>query len=114
MSFLRNEEIYRSDMAKRLGGNDSAAPQHSSAAMSFQPAIPRQVALQQSPPPLRRLATIVRKGKRRARIFHPTATTPLTLCLTIGVHFKSPLCFGPRLSLSGTDQLRYRPGVGRC
>jgi hypothetical protein len=47
MSFLRHEEIYCSDMAKRLGGNDSAAPQHSSAAMSFQPAIPRQVALQQ-------------------------------------------------------------------
>ena len=87
MSFLRHEEIYRSDMAKGWEATISAASQHSSAAMSFQPAIPWRVALQQSLPPLRRLPTILRKGKRRARILHPTATTPLTSCLTIGVHF---------------------------
>ena len=88
MSFLRHEEIYRSDVAKGWEATRSSASQHSSAAMSFQPAIPWRVALQQSPPPLRRLATILRQSERRTTLFHPTATTPLTSCLTIGVHFK--------------------------
>ncbi len=54
MSFLRHEEIYRSDV--RLGQSRErqlvSPPQCSSAAMSFQSAIPWQVALRQSLPPL--------------------------------------------------------------
>ena len=57
MSFWRHEEIYRSDVGLGKAGNAKGCRRspHSSAAMSFQSAIPRQVALQQSLPPLRRL-----------------------------------------------------------
>ena len=77
MSFLRHEEIYRSDVAQGWEATISAASQHSSAAMSFQPAIPWRVALQQSPPPLRRPPTILRTGNRRAKNFSPNGNYPL-------------------------------------
>jgi len=50
MSFWRHEEIYRSDggLGKAGNGNGCRRSPHSSAAMSLQSAIPRQVALQQS------------------------------------------------------------------
>jgi len=48
MSFWRHEEIYRSDvgLGEARNGNGCRRSPHSSAAMSFQSAIPRQVALQ--------------------------------------------------------------------
>jgi hypothetical protein len=50
MSFSRHEEIYRSDvtLGKPGSGNCGRRSQRSSAAMSFQSAIPWQVALRQS------------------------------------------------------------------
>jgi hypothetical protein len=50
MSFLRHEEIYRSDVALSEAGSGSGGcrPQCSSATMSFQSAIPWPVALRQS------------------------------------------------------------------
>ena len=61
MSFLRHEEIYRSDgrLSKAESGNPCRRSQCSSAAMSFQSVIPWQVALRQSLPPLHRLETIL-------------------------------------------------------
>jgi hypothetical protein len=52
MSFWRHEEIYRSDVGfgEARNGNGCRRSPHSSAAMSFQSAIPRQVALQQCLP----------------------------------------------------------------
>jgi hypothetical protein len=97
MSFARHEEIYRSDV--RLGearnGNGGRRSPHSSAAMSFQPAIPRQGALQQSLPPLHRLETILNNQCCRTMILQRTATTPLTPCLSPRVHSKGT----PSLSL---------------
>ena len=88
MSFLRHEEIYRSDVRPGYSwsGNPWSPPQRSSAAMSFQSAIPWRVALRQSPPPLHRLATILNNPLRRTMIFQRTATTPLTSCLSPRVH----------------------------
>ena len=50
MSFSRHKEIYRSDVRLGKAGSDSCSSSLpvSSAAMSFQSAIPWQVALQQS------------------------------------------------------------------
>src|ERR1700731_3642565 len=58
--------------------------------MSFQWAIPWQVALRQSLPPLRRLETILNNPPCRTMIFQRTATTPLTSCLSPRVHSKLP------------------------
>jgi hypothetical protein len=100
MSFLRHEEIYRSDVRPGYSwsGNPWSPPQRSSAAMSFQSAIPWRVALRQSPPPLHRLATILNNPLRRTMIFQRTATTPLTSCLSPRVHSTSYSPHSPRLS----------------
>src|SRR5947209_156218 len=90
MSFCRHEEIYRSDVGLGKAGNANGCRRspHSSAAMSFQSAIPRQVALQQSLPPLPRLETILNNQCCRTMILQrtATATTPLTPCLSPRVH----------------------------
>ena len=88
MSFFRHEEIYRSDvgLGKAGSGNWCRRSQCSSAAMSFQSAIPWQVALRQSLPPLHRLETILNNQRCRTMIFQRTAITPLTSCLSPGVH----------------------------
>ena len=94
MSFSRHQEIYRSDVGLGKAGERQLSPlPRSSASMSFQSAIPWQVALRQSPPPLHRLETILHC---RTMIFQQTATTPLTLCLSLRVH-SSP--FPPSSSL---------------
>jgi len=88
MSFWRHEEIYRSDvgLGKAGNGNGCRRSPRSSAAMSFQSAIPRQGALQQSLPPLHRLETILNNQCCRTMILQRTATTPLTPCLSPRVH----------------------------
>jgi hypothetical protein len=93
MSFWRHEEIYRSDVGfgKAGNGNGRRRSPRSSAAMSFQSAIPRQVALQQSLPPLYRLETILNNQCCRTMILQRTATTPLTPCLSPRVHSTVPL-----------------------
>jgi hypothetical protein len=58
--------------------------------MSFPSAIPRQVALQQSLPPLHRLETILNNQCCRTMILRRTATTPLTPCLSPRVHSNCP------------------------
>jgi len=92
MSFLRHEEIYRSDvgLGEAGNGNGCCRSQRSSAAMSFQSAIPSQGALQQSLPPLHRLETILNNQCCRTMIFQRTATTPLILCLSPRVHSRLP------------------------
>ena len=67
----------------RLGSSSCRRSPRSSASMSFQSAIPWQVALRQSPPPLHRLEAIL---NGRTMIFQRTATTPLTPCLSLRVH----------------------------
>ena len=93
MSFWRHEEIYRSDvgLGKAGNGNGRRRSPRSSAAMSFPSAIPRQVALQQSLPPLYRLETILNNQCCRTMILQRTATTPLTPCLSPRVHSTFPL-----------------------
>src|SRR5208283_1722513 len=93
MSFLRHEEIYRSDvgLGKAGSGNGCRRSQCSSASMSFQSAIPWQVALRQSLPPLHRLVTIFDNLRCRTMFFQRTATTPLTSCLSPRVHSTLPL-----------------------
>src|SRR2546427_8252793 len=79
------------DSAKLGTATVVVAPQRSSAAMSFQSAIPWQGALQQSLPPLHRLETILNNQCCRTMIFQRTATTPLTPCLSPRVHSTAPL-----------------------
>src|SRR5438309_7574241 len=88
MSFWRHEEIYRSDvgLGEARNGNGCRRSPHSSAAMSFQSAIPQQVALQQCLPLLHRLQTILNNQCCRTMILQRTATTPLTPCLSSRVH----------------------------
>jgi hypothetical protein len=88
MSFARHEEIYRSDvgLGEARNGNGCRRSPHSSAAMSFQSAIPRQGALQQSLLLLHRLETILNNQCCRTMILQRTATTPLTPCLSPRVH----------------------------
>src|SRR5437660_7918294 len=92
MSFWRHEEIYRSDvgLGEARNGNGCRRSPHSSAAMSFQSAIPQQVALQQCLPLLHRLQTILNNQCCRTMILQRTATTPLTPCLSSRVHSTSP------------------------
>jgi len=92
MSFLRHEEIYRSDVRPGYTWERQleSPPQCSSAAMSFESVIPWRVALRQSLPPLHRLVTILNNPLCRTMIFQRTATTPLTSCLTPRVHFSRP------------------------
>src|SRR2546428_6253018 len=110
MSFWRHEEIYRSDvgLGKTGNGNGCCRSQRSSAAMSFQSAIPWQGALQQSLPPLHRLETILNNQCCRTMIFQRTATTPLTPCLSPRVHSKPrPSSFTPSLPTC-YHQYRYK------
>src|SRR5437016_3449999 len=95
MSFWRHEEIYRSDvgLGEARNGNGCRRSPHSSAAMSFQSAIPQQVALQQCLPLLHRLQTILNNQCCRTMILQRTATTPLTPCLSSRVHSTSTLSF---------------------
>jgi hypothetical protein len=88
MSFWRHEEIYRSEVGLGKARSDNAYRRspHSSAAMSFQSAIPRQVALQHCLPLLHRLGTILNNQCCRTMILQRTATTPLTPCLSPRVH----------------------------
>jgi hypothetical protein len=97
MSFWRHEEIYRSDvgLGKAGNGNGRRRSPRSSAAMSFPSAIPRQVALQQSLPPLYRLETILNNQCCRTMILQRTATTPLTPCLSQRVHSTAPFPGAP-------------------
>src|SRR5438132_5126687 len=92
MSFWRHEEIYRSDvgLGEARNGNGCRRSSHSSAAMSFQTAIPQQVALQQCLPLLHRLQTILNNQCCRTMILQRTATTPLTPCLSSRVHSTLP------------------------
>ena len=59
MSFFRHREIYPSDVGFNVEGSRPEPASRTIVLMSLRPAIPRQVALQQSPPPLRRPETIL-------------------------------------------------------
>jgi hypothetical protein len=82
MSFLRHAEIYRSDDASAAGRERLCSLPALIGLDEFQPAIPWQVALQQSLPPLRRLPTILNNLTRRTMTFQRTVTTPLIRCLS--------------------------------
>ena len=107
-----------SDPATAGSGNSWLPPQRSSAAMSFQSAIPWRVALRQSLPPLRRLATILNNPLCRTMIFQRTATTPLTSCLSPRVHSIAHPCSAltpnfavPRPNGQGCAQCQSIPQV---
>ena len=110
MSFWRHEEIYRSDvgLGEARNGNGCRRSPHSSAAMSFQSAIPRQGALQQSLPPLHRLETILNNQCCRTMILQRTATTPLIACLSPRVHSKEAPPSGRTGSASRRNSCVYR------
>ena len=59
MSFLRHGQIYQSDGLANRGQRSPAAP--AIVSMSLRPAIPWRVGLHQSPPPLRRLLSILKE-----------------------------------------------------
>ena len=99
-----------SDSDKNWERQLGSPPQCSSAAMSFQSAIPWQVALRQSLPPLHRLATILNNPLCRTMIFQRTVTTPLTSCLTPWVHFNT-LPFDTYPTQRGIARV---PRVGEC
>jgi hypothetical protein len=79
MSFSRHAEIYRSDvkLGKPGSGNYDRRSQRSSAAMSFQSAIPWKVALRQSLPPLHRLQTILNNPRWPYNDFSANGNNPL-------------------------------------
>jgi hypothetical protein len=118
MSFLRHEEIYRSDVSPAIAGsgNSWSPSQRSSAAMSFQSAIPWRVALRQSPPPLHRLVPILNNPLCRTMIFQRTATTPLTSCLSLRVHSKFPAPVLQSRDMAGAAGGRAQPNqfIGLC
>ena len=63
----------------------------------FQPAIPWQVALQQSLPPLRRPRTILQNKTSPYNDLSANGNTPLTSCLSTRVHsMQIPRCYAPR------------------
>ena len=114
MSFWRHEEIYRSDvgLGKAGNGNGRRRSPRSSAAMSFPSAIPRQVALQQSLPPLYRRETILNNQCCRTMILQRTATTPLTPCLSPRVHSKElPPSPPPHPQNRDQKTVNYVPGL---
>ena len=88
MSFLRHAGIYRSDDASAAGRERLCSLPALIGLDEFQPAIPWQVALQQSLPPLRRLRTILNNLTRRTMTFQRTVTTPLIRCLSPRVQSK--------------------------
>jgi len=59
MSFLRHGQIYRSDGFANRGQRIPLAP--AIVSMSLRPAIPWRVGLHQSPPPLRRLVSMLQE-----------------------------------------------------
>lgn len=70
MSFFRHEEIYCNDGftdPARRAGERELRPSPPIVGMSFRLAIPWRVALQQSPPPLRQLAAILKQRQFAAQ-----------------------------------------------
>jgi hypothetical protein len=105
MSFLRHAGIYRSDDASVAGSEPLCSLPALIGLDEFQPAIPWQVALQQSLPPLRRLPTILNNLTRRTMTFQRTVTTPLIRCLSPRVQSR---CSHPR------HARRRRPDRSLC
>src|SRR5438105_11780641 len=88
MSFLRQKQIYppiKSCVDTGDGPLSGFAP-GPIVWMSLPPAIPWQVALPQSLPPLRRVRLVCYKESGRSTVFQRTANSGLTGCLSGGVH----------------------------
>src|SRR5260370_37155805 len=87
MSFLRQQQIYPpiGSLICTGGGPLSGFAPGPIVWMSLPPAIPGQVALPQSLPPLRRVTLFCYKESGRSTDFHPTAKMGLTGCLSGGV-----------------------------
>jgi hypothetical protein len=105
MSFLRHAGIYRSDDLCVAGSEPLSSLPALIGLDEFQPAIPWQVALQQSLPPLRRPPTILINQTRRTMTFQRTVIVPLTSCLSPRVHssFAVPFLY-PLPTLTGEGQ----------
>ena len=88
MSFLRHEEIYRSDV--RLGQTWERQPVSSLPVLIGCDEFPVGYSLAGCPPAEPASAsptgTILNNPHCRTMIFQRTATTPFTSCLTFGVH----------------------------
>src|SRR5258708_16780239 len=91
MSFLRQQQIYPPIGALICtgGGPLSGFAPGLIGWMSLPPAIPWQVALPQSLPPLRRVTLFCYKESGRSMDFQRTANSELTGCLSRGVHPRS-------------------------
>ena len=112
MSFLRHRGIYRSDVFWVAGSERLSSLPALIGLDEFQPAIPWQVALQQSLPLLRRPRTILNNPIRRTMILQRTATALLTPCLTPRVQStnaapSSALHPGSELRFSKPDRYPY-------
>jgi hypothetical protein len=86
MSFLRHAGIYRSDDSCLAGSELFASLPALIGLDEFQPVIPWQVALQQSQPLLHRPRLILNNPGCRTMLFQQTTITPLSDCLSPGVH----------------------------
>src|SRR5260370_42598546 len=88
MSFLRQQQIYPpiGSLICTGGGPLSGFAPGLIVWMSLPPAIPWQVALPQSLPPLRRVTLFCYKESGRSMDFQRTANSGLTGCLSRGVH----------------------------
>ena len=95
MSFLRHGESIAPMMLVPLGASGLASSQCSSERDEFQPAIPWQVALQQSLPPLRRPRTILQNQTSPYNAFSANGNSPLNSVS----HPKGALHFAPASSL---------------
>ena len=131
MRFLRHDKIFRSDVslllvssgrgaasrwsgpAQAVGRDGRNAPCPSSS-MSFDRLFLDRVARQQSPSPLYRQPQNKSLAVLLETFFQPTATTPLTSCLTLGVQFSTAATSDslPGLvpALSGSSLIRFPTG----
>jgi hypothetical protein len=86
VSFIRHEKIYRHDVQGKL--NTSLTSPSNIVAMSLQPVIPSEVALQQRLRPLHRPSTASLSTLLLSSSQQPTATVPQLHCLKRGVHYR--------------------------
>ena len=95
MSFLRQKQIYP-PMGPFVDTGDGPLSGFAPGPivwMSLQPAIPWQVALPQSLPPLRRVRLFCYKESGCSTDFQRTANSGLTGCRSEGVHFRNSLVY---------------------
>ncbi len=87
MSFLRHEEIYRSDVAKRLGGNDLCGLPALIGCDEFPAGYSLAGCSPAEPASASPVANDSLQWQAPRKNFSANGNSPLISCLTIGVHF---------------------------